>query len=181
MTISAHDVARELRKRLPGVGVLKLHKLLYYCQGWHLAWTGEPMFFESIEAWDNGPVVSDLWHDEDKHRAKPAEIAVDASALATMGYVLARYGGLSGPDLIRLTHAEQPWRATTEDTWSSSTIRIDAMADFFRRDEENALTSALADSAFGDQTFVALVNEHRGAKNRDDPEEIRKRLALLQR
>ncbi len=30
---SAHDVARELRNRLPDAGDLKVHKLAYYCQG----------------------------------------------------------------------------------------------------------------------------------------------------
>jgi Protein of unknown function (DUF4065) len=62
--LSAHDVARELRQRLPYAGDVKIHKLAYYCQGWHVAWTGEPMFREAVEAWTNGPVVahgSQLW------------------------------------------------------------------------------------------------------------------------
>ena len=54
-TLSAHSVAVELRHRLPGVGVKKLHKLLYYCQGHHLATFGLPLFSESISAWDMGP------------------------------------------------------------------------------------------------------------------------------
>jgi hypothetical protein len=37
MTVSAHDVAAVLRERLPGLPTLKLHKLLYYVQGHHLA------------------------------------------------------------------------------------------------------------------------------------------------
>jgi hypothetical protein len=39
----AADVAVELRRRLPGVGVKKLHKLLYDCQGHHLADVGRPV------------------------------------------------------------------------------------------------------------------------------------------
>ena len=39
MSISAHDVAAELRRRFNGdPGVVKIHKLLYYAQGWHLTW-----------------------------------------------------------------------------------------------------------------------------------------------
>jgi hypothetical protein len=64
MTVSAHDVAAELRDRLPGLGAKKLHKLLYYCQGHHLATFGEPLFGENIGAWDMGPVVEPLWRDE---------------------------------------------------------------------------------------------------------------------
>ena len=36
---------------------LKLQKLLYYMQGFHLAFFDEPFFNESIEAWTYGPVV----------------------------------------------------------------------------------------------------------------------------
>ncbi len=35
--LSAHDVAAQVRQRVPGVGTKKLHKLLYYCQGHHMA------------------------------------------------------------------------------------------------------------------------------------------------
>jgi len=36
---------------------LKLQKLLYYCQGYFLAFNGEPLFKEEIAAWTCGPVV----------------------------------------------------------------------------------------------------------------------------
>ncbi|MDQ1633589.1 MAG: hypothetical protein QOJ32_398 [Frankiaceae bacterium] len=61
---SARDVAAELRQRLPDVGVKKLHKLLYYAQGHHLAALGRPLFSESISAWDMGPVVGEFWWQE---------------------------------------------------------------------------------------------------------------------
>lgn len=35
---SARDVALAIERRLPGIGEAKLHKLLYYVQGYHLAW-----------------------------------------------------------------------------------------------------------------------------------------------
>ena len=40
---------------------MKLHKLLYYCQGWHLAWYGVALFPERIVAWKHGPVVPDVY------------------------------------------------------------------------------------------------------------------------
>ena len=36
---------------------LKLQKLLYYAQGFHLAIFNKPLFNEPIEAWAHGPVV----------------------------------------------------------------------------------------------------------------------------
>ena len=61
---SAAAVAGEVRRRKPGIGKVKLHKLLYYVQGYHLAWEGCPAFTEDIEAWEMGPVVAGLWSDE---------------------------------------------------------------------------------------------------------------------
>jgi uncharacterized phage-associated protein len=66
--VAARAVASVLRERLPGVGTKKLHKLLYYCQGHHLATFGKPLFGESISAWDMGPVVGSLWKQEKEGR-----------------------------------------------------------------------------------------------------------------
>ena len=108
-TYSAHDVASEIRKRLPGVPVKKLHKLLYYCQGWHAGTFGAPLFSESVSAWDMGPVVGQLWYAERQHGPAEAVRALDEAALNTVGFVLSRYGALSGMELERLTHSEPPW------------------------------------------------------------------------
>jgi uncharacterized phage-associated protein len=35
---------------------MRLQKLLYYVQAWHLAVTDEPLFPEQIKAWKDGPV-----------------------------------------------------------------------------------------------------------------------------
>jgi uncharacterized phage-associated protein len=61
MAVPARDVAAALREWLPDLGAVKLHKLLYYCQGHHLARFGEPLFADTISAWDMGPVVGTLW------------------------------------------------------------------------------------------------------------------------
>jgi uncharacterized phage-associated protein len=64
MAVPAREIAAALRERLPGLGTVKLHKLLYYCQGHHLATFGEPLFSDTISAWDMGPVVGTLWREE---------------------------------------------------------------------------------------------------------------------
>ena len=40
---------------------LKLQKLVYFCHGWHLALTGEPLIFQTVVAWPHGPVIRDLY------------------------------------------------------------------------------------------------------------------------
>jgi uncharacterized phage-associated protein len=108
MALSARDVAAALRQRLPGVDRAKLHKLLYYSQGWHLASTGEPMFHERIEAWAYGPVVATLWIEEQHDQGGPTE-PLGPDEFATLEYVLHRYGRRTAQELIDETHDEEPW------------------------------------------------------------------------
>jgi uncharacterized phage-associated protein len=110
MTASAHDIAAGLRERLPGLGAKQLHKLLYYCQGHHLATFDRVIFSENIYAWDMGPVVASLWRDERDQALRPEPHVLGEAELNTVGYVASRYGGLTGKDLERLTHSEDPWR-----------------------------------------------------------------------
>ena len=131
MAVSAHDVARELRRRLPHVANLKLQKLLYYCQGWYLAWTGSAMFAEEIEAWANGPVVADFWHDENKGRHSPVDRPLDPRSYEIIEYVLARYGRLSGSELKQLTHTEAPWLEASESDAHNPVIGHDVLERFF--------------------------------------------------
>lgn len=133
MTVSAHDVAAALRGRLPGLPVKKLHKLLYYCQGHHLAAFGTPLFAETISAWDMGPVVGQLWHEEKHGDHSPAGSRLDEAQLNTIGYVLSRYGALSGTDLEHLTHAETPWQYanTRRMPGESARIELEWIRDYF--------------------------------------------------
>jgi len=87
MTLSAHDVAAALRERLPGLPTLNLHKLLYYCQGHHLAAFGVPLFRETISAWDQGPVVGEFWHRESQGEAIRLNRQLTEGQLNTVGYV----------------------------------------------------------------------------------------------
>jgi uncharacterized phage-associated protein len=149
MTVSVHDVAREIRRRQPGAGDVKVHKLLYFAQGVHLARAGEPLFRERIEAWSMGPVVADLWRTEKHGGFRPPEQALSSDEMLTVHEVLARYGHLTGKQLIRLTHREGPWVDVTEDpfqTEPSPEITVAAMHYHFEmllKDEmEEASTSA---------------------------------------
>lgn len=138
--LSAHDVARELRQRLPQAGDVKIHKLAYYCQGWHIAWAGEPMFLEPIEAWTNGPVVAGLWRDEKRNRSCPPAQQPEDQQLAVIDYVIGRYGRYTGRELVRKTHLEDPWRDVSESEESFATgnpvIAHEVLRGWFSQDEE---------------------------------------------
>jgi uncharacterized phage-associated protein len=136
MVVSAHDVADLVRARLGDVGTLKLHKLLYFMQGWHMAAYGGPLFREELRAWEMGPVVSDLWADEKYGRSRPAPVSLHDDDLATVDYILDRYGRLTGGDLMRLTHADGPWRDVFDRRESDDIIPVSSLATHFAEDED---------------------------------------------
>lgn len=167
--VSAHDVAAELRKRVPGLGVKQLHKLLYYCQGHHLAAFGVPLFTETISAYDMGPVVGELWWQEKQNG--PAPVARDdlpESSLNTLGYVVSRYGALTGKDLENLTHNERPWQIADQlrkqRRERRAAITTESMLDYFRNEPSDDADNELEpDSA----EVAALL---KGAADRLTPE-----------
>jgi uncharacterized phage-associated protein len=63
--LSCHDVAKyflSLTDEDAGdlISNLKLQKLVYYAQGFHLALYDELLFEETIEAWTHGPVIPEM-------------------------------------------------------------------------------------------------------------------------
>lgn len=138
--VSAFDVAAALRAESPGLPAVKLQKLLYYCQGHYLAWFSEPFFAEAIEAWDMGPVVADLWRAENRGNPAPPRQELGNRELNTVGYVLSRYGKLTGRDLEHLSHSEDPWRDANIDRRPRGAVRIehDALIRYFQADHEES-------------------------------------------
>ena len=50
---------------------LKLQKLVYYAQAWHLALRDVPLFEEDFEAWVHGPVIPALYQEYKKFGWRP--------------------------------------------------------------------------------------------------------------
>ncbi len=110
-----------------GLSVLKLQKLVYYAQAWHLAFNGTPLFAGKFEAWVHGPVNRELYK-----RFAASKQLYSAVTRADVGdgfktellnvedrrhidNVLETYAGLSGTQLEELTHSEAPWRSARGD------------------------------------------------------------------
>lgn len=177
--VSAAEVAAELRRRLPGLGVKKQHKLLYYCQGHHLAAFGEPLFGETVSAWDMGPVVGQLWHEERDGTIASTGATLTEAQLNTIGYVISRYGGLTGADLQRLTHAEPPWQAAdrTRRPGTSSKIPLESLRGYFASsavDDDD--DDAMPDSEAVSEWLSHVAGPPREPATRDTPESLRARL-----
>jgi uncharacterized phage-associated protein len=142
---SAHDVVAEIHRRLPEVDALKIQKLLYYVQGWHLAWYGKPLFRERIEAWKEGPTVRPIWETYQDFEYRPiTEVRggdpdkLSPEAENVILTVLKSYGDLPSKALSERTHAEAPWQEAwglrKHPDWGNEEIPQDRLASYFRRD-----------------------------------------------
>lgn len=96
------------------VSNLKLQKLLYYVQAWHLAVFERPLFSERFQAWVHGPVIPEVyrrfnhyrWRNIDEEVAPPD---LSPGTIAFVEEVLEEYGPLDARRLEYLTHREAPW------------------------------------------------------------------------
>lgn len=179
--VSAQVVAAELRRRLPGLPTKKLHKLLYYCQGHHAAAFDEELFTESVSAWDMGPVVGQLWKAESAAVSanEPVRVAsLTEAQLNTIGYVVSRYGSLSGRDLEILSHNEAPWHDANLRRRAGASVRIPvaAMRDYFRSSADDDGDEVAPDSDVLGEWLGRVEGPPASAPRPDSVEELRSRL-----
>lgn len=185
MILSARDVAVALRDRLPWLPAKKLHMLLYYCQGHHLAAFDEPLFSETISAWDIGPVVESLWHEETRGDVARAHREMDEAQLNTVGYVLSRYGALTAKDLENLTHSEKPWQQGDSERrhGESAPIKPEWITQYFRaRSSADAEEDGiLLDSAAVTKWLQGVEKRPKGPARPDKREDLVARLDELRK
>ena len=112
----AADVAKYIVEKYGEMSAMKLHKLAYYCQAWHMVWFEKELFPEDFQAWANGPVIRSLYA---IHRK---QFIVNAALLAqgntdnltgdqkgSIDKVMTFYGDKTAQWLSNLTHQEAPW------------------------------------------------------------------------
>lgn len=97
---------------------LKLQKMLYYQQGFHLAYFDAPLFNEDFEAWMYGPVIPSVYEHFKRYGNKGIEPPTDTLVELTreeealFQEVFYVYDEYSASGLVRLTHSETPWKST---------------------------------------------------------------------
>ena len=65
---------------------MKIQKLVYIAHGWHLAIRERPLIQESVEAWEYGPIIADLYHEFKKFGNMPiTERAIEIKSGRTGG------------------------------------------------------------------------------------------------
>jgi len=95
---------------------LKLQRLCYYAQAWHLVFEDKVLFDEQFEAWAYGPVCPKLWHKYKSIGWQDIAQVVSISPnlftkeqLEILDAVWEIYGQYDGEYLWRLICQEYPW------------------------------------------------------------------------
>lgn len=114
---------------------MKLQKMLYYQQGFHLAYFNTPLFEENIEAWMYGPVVPcvyEYFKGKGSMGLEPFadEISLNEVEEALFNEVFKVYGAFSASGLMNMTHQESPWLNTT--TGVGNVISLAKLKQFFK-------------------------------------------------
>jgi len=100
---------------------LKLQKLLYYVQGFHLAKFDAPLFEGDIKAWQYGPVSEEAYHafkEFGSGAITPPEnfdinaLNLEKDQLMLILDVNSLFGQYSAVKLMNMTHSEPPWLGT---------------------------------------------------------------------
>jgi len=128
MAYSAFAVAnafieRAEQGRIPNLTPMKLQKLMYYAQAWHLKIFGEPLLDDNFVRWQYGPVVPAVYHEFKALGARPIEGRAttwakpgfvnipsvppdDERAWEVIEAVIDAYGPMEAHVLAYMTHAE---------------------------------------------------------------------------
>ncbi len=115
---------------------MKLQKMLYYQQGYHLALFDTPLFDDEIEAWMYGPVVPCVYEEYKVNGnniiypdREPIQLGNKEEAL--FEEVFRIYDIYSATGLMNLTHSEAPWKKTP--TGVGNIISKNIMKEFFKK------------------------------------------------
>ena len=140
-----HLVANYLLSKNNEITPLALQKLLYYVQGFSVAFTGEFMFQSDCESWVHGPVYRDIYEKYQEFGWQPIVLEGDYDyrhcftdqEIQVLDSVIHHLSVYNGKVLEKFTHEESPWLLTRgdlkEDEPSTVVIEKKLIADFFVR------------------------------------------------
>ena len=119
---------------------LKLQKILYFVQGWHLAYFKKALFIEELQAWDHGPVSSEIFHickvkgnmyeKIDSSMFLIEDVVIEEESDKLLQHVWNAYKEKSGTTLEFLTHSQDPWQESYK-KGRNSLILKENIANFF--------------------------------------------------
>jgi uncharacterized phage-associated protein len=141
MAYKVLDVAKKIISKTDSekgetISNLKLQKMLYYMQGYFLAYFEKPLFDDEILAWQYGPVVPSVYDKYKSNGAQAISLGDENNTVVTFSEeeeelfdeVYDVYSQFSAIKLMDMTHSEDPWRNTE----INKVISKDALKSFFK-------------------------------------------------
>lgn len=127
------------------VSNLKLQKLVYYSQAWHLAIYGIPLFGEDFQAWIHGPVIPELYQKYKVFGWQPIHEDISSNlperVSSFLGEVAKEYFACDAYELEQMTHLEAPWNQArgdiSPDVASNAVIKKEWMKEYYSACGEN--------------------------------------------
>uniref|UniRef100_A0A6M3XW07 Antitoxin SocA-like Panacea domain-containing protein n=1 Tax=viral metagenome TaxID=1070528 RepID=A0A6M3XW07_9ZZZZ len=141
--VSAHDVAKLFLSWANRDGDLitnlKMQKLLYYAQVWHLVNFKVPLFSDKIEAWESGPAIPNIYHYFKDCGHSPInyeeigneEDVFSSDQLEYLHLFYDKFIGFSAHELVNMSHNELPWKDVFEKGEKFKIISHKSMKEFY--------------------------------------------------
>lgn len=112
----------------PVVSTMKLQKMCYFVQGWHLVINGCPMFAEDFHAWKYGPVCPELYELSSGKALTDTDSAEFANVTPRLNdyqqnfikKIFGIYNPYSGLQLSDITRNHDAWKNTGAGTHKDS-------------------------------------------------------------
>ncbi|WP_339248280.1 type II toxin-antitoxin system antitoxin SocA domain-containing protein [Paenibacillus sp. FSL R10-2796] len=141
--VASFFIERSYKDGIP-ITHLKLQKLCYYAQAWHLVLSSkkEQLFDAKFQAWVHGPVNTEIfskyrnygWNPIKSEKSK-ARFNDDQESI--LNEVWEAYGHHDAKFLESLTHQEEPWiearKGLAEDDYSNNPISEKTMKRYYSK------------------------------------------------
>lgn len=135
----ANEFLKLARKADESLTPMQILKLVYIAHGWMLGLYHRPLIRDTVQAWQYGPVIPNLYNAMRQYRSSPVEEVrfpegeeLDKKESDVVSQVFEIYGKLSGPALSRLTHAKDtPWDLVYEQGSFGIVISNDLIEDHY--------------------------------------------------
>jgi len=168
-TVNISDFAKyvglSLLSKELSVSHLKLQKILYYCQAWHMVFFGREntLFAEKPQAWVNGPVYPSIYNEykdktetmrdhlklsdfyqgslEDGFKEYAEKMNFEPDEAELLESIILLYGEKSQNHLVFFTHTEKPWTEKREGLKpferSTAELSLDTMYSYYKERHES--------------------------------------------
>ncbi|MCM1053663.1 MAG: DUF4065 domain-containing protein [Ruminococcus sp.] len=116
---------------------LKLQQLLYLAQGISYAFNDKPLFEESIEAWEEGPIIPSIYYKYKIYGHNPIPVTYNLNTslddiIEILNYVKDNYSFYDSAALKELIINQEPWLLSQASLSNEETISKENIANYFR-------------------------------------------------